>query len=170
MSKNVDRARAVGLPIEMDGASLTDYQARVLFGIYRKLVVEAEHPQHVAVAKAIEVFREMYGKSGDKWQPKRVLILKNHAGAIVRNRHFGAERRKKVMGRVRAEVAREKKRIKDSFEKIVEAGARNSRGDKERIGSAIGAMFNVLTKKDQQKVLKKLGDKLGKRIRFAAED
>jgi len=157
-----------GAPVEVDGCKLKLHQAKVLVGLVEDLMDDAGFEKRDAVEHALAAFKLMYERAGSEWIAKKNIHLKDH-GVSVRSKFYKKDHKERVMARVRAEFA--EKRNRDRIvRQIIEAGRRNSGKDKKAIDAALGGLFDVLNKTDQKAVLKALGQKLGKNIRFKREE
>lgn len=161
---DIESIRLYGIPVEVDGCGLTLTQAKVLAGMVGKLMDEAGHKKDAAVPIAVEAFRRMYVKEEDGWRCKRTVRLKDHAGVAVRSKFHRQDQKERVMGRIKAEVSEERRRKREAMEKIEEAGARNSKKDKQAILGAVHALFDVLNKADQDEVMAALNKKVGRPV------
>ena len=165
-----------GVPIEIDGVKLTFTQAKVLVGIVETTMDQAKHKFQPAVSLAIEVFKNVYELDGDAWKAKRQIKLKDHSGQVFDNRHFKTDEKERIMGRIKAKrkakeaIKQPVKESKTTVAVLMEAGRRNSGKDKEKVSAALSSIFDVLSKDDQQNILKTLSAKLGKTIRFKKEE
>jgi hypothetical protein len=156
------------VPIVIEGIPLTLTQARVLAATVERHI-EAKHDKETAVAKAVEVFRETYRLDGDQWVANRSVKLARHGGEI-RNKYYVQDKKERQMAKTDEAKKDSQRSMSETMRVIREAGARNSRGDKERLSGALDALINVLNKRDQEDVLRSLGKRLGGRVSFKREE
>lgn len=165
----LEDVRTWGVPVELDGISLTLMQARVLAGIVEKAMDEAGHPKDVAVRMSVAAFRAMYEKKDEGWQAVRNVRLAG-GKASVRNKFHKADERERIMARVRSERSKlQEMRLRQRGLKwvaLAEAGARHGKADKGRIFQAIEGLFGTLDKGDAAGLFGELRKKLGLSLRF----
>jgi len=154
-----------GAPVEIDGTPLNLTQGRVLMGTI-ETAMDSGHQKEAAVSMGVQAFRRMYEKSTDGTEWRALRKIPQHGGVEVRNKYFKQDQKERIMAKVKRSVAERNRRLEAVRTLLDEAGRRNSGADKARIVSALDGLFGALTRGDQESVLKALGKKVGKRIRF----
>ena len=156
---NLEAAELYGLPVEIDGAALTERQAcRVIPILVGKAMDQAGHDLETAKKMAVAAFRRMYERAGDCWIAREFIRTSKQHGGVFRNK-FRCEEDEQ-MARVRANEAdwSPARRLLENARH--EAGARNSKKDRSAIKEVVRLALGQLSKEDGVKVLKGLGLKV----------
>ena len=168
---NLESIRMWGAPTVIDGVPLTLLQGRALMSTVEKLMDDAEYPKEEAVERAVVWFRRMFEVSGEEWVA--VPEVKVHGGATVKNKYHAADSKARMVEKLKRKMREEADRRRRALEAVrglAEAGKRNSTADKGKIATALAGLFDVLNRTDQEDVVKALGKRLGRSIRFKKQE
>lgn len=156
---NLEAAKLYGLPVEIDGAVLTERQAcQVIPILIEKAMDQGGHDLETAKGMAVSAFRRIYGRTEDAWIARRFITMSKNHGGVFRNKFWCEEDER--MGRIRASEAgwSPAKRLLESARH--EAGARNSTRDKKAIKEVVRLALGQLSREDGAEVLVGLGLKV----------
>lgn len=168
---SLESIRMWGAPIEIDGVSLTLLQGRALMSTVEKLMDDAEYPKVEAVERAVMWFRRLFEVSGGEWVA--VPEVKVHGGTVVKNKYYHADHKARMVEKLKRKMREEsvrRRRTLEAVRSLGEAGKRNSSADKGKIATALAGLFDVLNRGDQENMVKVLGKRLGRSIRFKRQE
>ena len=136
-----------GIPTVIDGIGITREQGQVILYLTDTLMREdgAAHDLKTAIELAVVTFKNMYESVGKRWFPKKMLQLSKGHGKPLRNKFYRED--KVARGRL------------DQYE----AGARNSRRDKDAIKEVVRLALSQLKDEDAGSILKDIAKRIKNR-------